>query len=154
MLFHCMLTAAVVSMMLVVHTLYKQGPSLLYLILLSVLNSHQSTNPILLYKRRLYTDEASGKGILVVEYFIGTPPKAPLHHYSINGSLTDSFACELRSIRRPSSSLVPSPHHATGCRQPIAIMPQPPALLWLDPACAVHAAASMVRIGDTLPSSA
>ena len=51
----------------------------------------------------------------------------------------------------PSSSLVPSPHHTTGCRQPIAIMPQPPALLWLDPAFAVYAAASMVRIGDAPP---
>ena len=30
-------------------------------------------------------------------------------------------------------------------------MPQPPALFWLDPAFAMHAAASMVRIGDTPP---
>ena len=58
---------------------------MLDLILLSVLNSHQSTNRLLLYKRRLCTDEASGMGILVVESFIGTPPNAPLHHYSING---------------------------------------------------------------------
>ena len=50
------------------------------------------------------------------------------------GSLTDSSAYELRSIWPSSSSLVPSPHHATGCLQPIAIMPQPLVLLWLDPA--------------------
>ena len=61
------------------------------------------------------------------------------------GSLTDSSAYELRSIWPSSSSLVPSPHHATGSLQPIAIMPQPLVLLWLDPA------ATIVRVGDTLP---
>ena len=128
---------------------------MLNLIMLSVLNSHQHTNLILLYKRRLCTDEASGMGILVVEDFIGTPPNAP------SSSITASMAPLLILLHMsyeasgvPSSSLVPSPHHATGCTQPIAIMPQPPVLLWLDPAFAVHAAASMVRIGDTLPSSA
>ena len=79
----------------------------------------------------------------------------PLHHYSINGSLTDSSAYELRSIWPSSSSLVPSPHHATDCRQPIAIMPQPLVLLWWETLLlAVHPAATIVRVGGTLPSSA
>ena len=43
--------------------------------MLSVLDSHQSTNRTLRYKRRLCPDEASGMGILVVEDFIGTPPQ-------------------------------------------------------------------------------
>ena len=85
---------------------------MLNLIMLSVKSSHQYTSPILLYKRRLCTDEASGMGILVAEDFIGTTTKCSLFiHYNINGSLTDSSAYELRSIWRPLliSCTFPSP---------------------------------------------
>ena len=49
---------------------------MLNLILISVLNSHQSTNHILLYKRTLCSDEASGLEILagLVQSFIESFP--------------------------------------------------------------------------------
>ena len=49
---------------------------MLNLILISVLHSNQSTNHVLLYKRTLRTDEASGMEILalLVQFFIETTP--------------------------------------------------------------------------------
>lgn len=57
---------AVVCIKLVVHAFYKQGCLMLNPIFISALNSHQSTNHVLLYKRALCTEEASGMEILAV----------------------------------------------------------------------------------------
>lgn len=126
----------------------------LNLILLSGLNSHQSTNRLQLYKRRLRTDEASGMGILATKPFIGTSTKcssSSLQYQWLNGSLTDSSAYELRSIwLLLISCTFPSPCYwlptancdnasATG----VALLG--PLLLAVPPA------ATMVRVGDTPP---
>lgn len=135
---------------------------MLTLILISVWNSHQSTNHILLYKRTLCTDEASGMEILadlVQSSFIETSPHIlPL---IITVSIATLLILLHMSYEHVAlltiSCTFPSPCHwlrtancdnasATGC--------------WfggtlLSPCIPTpFHAATMVRVGDTLPSSA